>query len=288
MATIKESPSDVGGVTLTRRQFVKTGGALVVGCGLVGAGLWRDSLEAVGVRNTLDATFASSWFEIYADNTILFWTGKTDLGQSTVTTAYKQFVAEELSVPFEAITTIVMGDTDRMPDGGGMFGLLTGGGLNLRKAAAYTYQALLDLAATHLGVPKSQLSVKNGVVSGGGKSISYGHLVQGQQLRLTIPVSGTLTDIRGLTVLGDPPMKPASQYAIIGKSYPNFATESKVTAREVWATNVRLDSMLHARVVHPRTLGSTLICAGEFEKERFPNAQFVIRENLVGVLASTE
>ena len=77
-------------------------------------------------------------------------TGKVDFGQSTAHTAYRQIVAEELNVPFEAITTVVMGDTDRTPDGGFSAGFLEYGGANLRKAAAYTYQALLDLAATTL------------------------------------------------------------------------------------------------------------------------------------------
>ena len=75
-----------------------------------------------------------------------------------------------------------MGDTDRTPDGGFSAGFLHGGGQNLRKAAAYTYQALLDLAATTFGVDKSQLTVKDGVVSGGGKRMTYGELVRGQQL----------------------------------------------------------------------------------------------------------
>ena len=39
------------------------------------------------------------------------------------------------------------------------------GGQNLRKAAAYTYQAILALASTTLGVDKSQLTVKDGVFS---------------------------------------------------------------------------------------------------------------------------
>ena len=159
---------------------------------------------------------------------------------------------------------------------------------NIRKAAAYTHQALLDLASQRLGVPKSELSVKDGIVSGGGKKISYGDLVKGQQLNLTIPVSGTLTDIRGLTIEGNPPMKPVSQYTIIGKSFRNTITASKVAAHETWATDVRLPGMLHARMVHPKTLGSTLVSAGELDKTRFPNAQVVVKGNLVGVVAPTE
>jgi nicotinate dehydrogenase subunit B len=125
-----------------------------------------------------------------------------------------------------------MGDTDRTPDGSGAFDFLGSGTPNIRKAAAYTYQALLDLASQRLGVPKSELSVKDGVVSGGGKSISYGDLVKGQQLKLTIPVSGNLTSIMGLTIEGNPPMKPVSEYTIIGKSFRNSVTTSKVAARE--------------------------------------------------------
>ena len=74
---------------------------------------------------------------------ILIRTGKSDFGQSTTFTAYRQIVAEELSAPFEAITTVVMGDTDRTPDGSGAFDFLGRGTPNIRKAAAYTYQALL-------------------------------------------------------------------------------------------------------------------------------------------------
>ena len=68
---------------------------------------------------------------------------------------------------------------------------------------------------------KDKLSVKDGVVSGGGKSISYGDLVKDQRLKLTIPVKGDLTSIFGLSVDGNPPMKPVSEYTVIGKSFKN-------------------------------------------------------------------
>jgi CO/xanthine dehydrogenase Mo-binding subunit len=288
MPNANEQATNVFGATLTRRQLVKTGGALLVGFGVAGGGLWQKSAKAATSRNTLDATLPGSWIEIHPDNTILIRTGKSDFGQSTTFTAYRQIVAEELSAPFEAITTVVMGDTDRTPDGSGAFDFLGRGTPNIRKAAAYTYQALLDLASERLHVPKDQLSVKDGVVSGGGKRMSYGELVKGHQLKLTIPVMGDLTSPMGLTVTGNPPMKPVSQYTIIGKSYKNSVTASKVAAREQWATDVRLPNMLHARMVHPKTLGSTLLSAGELDKTKFPNAQVVVKGNLVGVVAPTE
>jgi CO/xanthine dehydrogenase Mo-binding subunit len=278
------SSTDVFGASLSRRGFVKAGGALVAGFGLTRAEAWQKT----GAVDALNPALAESWIEIHDDNTILIRTGKSDFGQGTIFTAYRQIVAEELSAPFEAITTVVSGDTDRTPDGGGTFDLLGGGMPNIRKAAAYVHQALLDLAAQRLGVPKGQLAVKDGVVSGGGKSVSYGDLVKGQKLNLTIPVKGDLNSMFGLTVDGDPPLKPVSQYTIIGKSFANSVTVSKVTAKETWVTDVRLPGMLHARVIHPKTLGSKLISAGTLDKTRFPNTQVIVKGNLLGVVAPTE
>jgi CO/xanthine dehydrogenase Mo-binding subunit len=289
MPTKSNSSTNVYGATLTRRQFVKAGGMLAVSISVAGAAAWKaDPVKGAVAKNSLDPALLNSWLEIHPDNTVLIRTGKSDFGQGSVYTAYRQIVAEELSMPFEAITTVVCGDTDRTPDGGGSFGFLVDGTPNLRKVAAYTYQALLDLAARQLGAEKDKLSVKDGVFSGGGKSISYGDLIKDQQLNLTIPVEGDLTSIIGLTVTGNPPMKPVSQYSVIGKSFPSSAVRLKVTGKANWATDVRLPGMLHGRTVHPKTLGSTLISAGKVDKTKYPNSQVIVKGNLVGVVAPTE
>ena len=192
---------NIHGAQLSRRGFLASGGALVVGLSLL-----PDSAGAVTPGAALNPALLSSWIEIGADNTVLIRTGKSDFGQGSVYTAYRQIVAEELDLPFEAITRTISADTDRTPDGGGTFGFLgdvNGDGMpNLRKVAAYTRQALLELAAQRLGVAKDQLSVMNGVVSGGGKHISYGELVKDQKFKLTIPVKGSQTEFMGLAVQG--------------------------------------------------------------------------------------
>ena len=288
MATMSEKTGNAFGPTLSRRQFVKAGGALVVGFKLIGPGVLKATAKPALFMNSLDPGLGSSWIEIHPDNTVLIRTGKSDFGQGSTFTAYRQIVAEELSVSFEAITTVISGDTDRTPDGSGAFDFLGQGTPNIRKAAAYTYQALLDLGSERLGVSKDKLSVKDGIVSADGKSISYGDLVKNQQLKLTIPVKGDLTSIMGLTIEGNPPMKPVSEYTVIGKSFKNSVISSKVGAKETWATDVRLPGMLHARVVHPKTLGSTLVSAGQVDKTKYPNSQVIVKGNLVGVVASTE
>jgi hypothetical protein len=46
--------------------------------------------------------------------------------------------------------------------------------------------------------------------------------------------------------------------------------------------------MLHARTIHPKTLGSTLISAGQPDKMKYPHSQVIVKGNLVGVVAPTE
>jgi CO/xanthine dehydrogenase Mo-binding subunit len=292
--TAAETSVKVYEATLSRRNFVRTGGALVVGVAFVGPsalkaqGFQAPKVTGAPFKNSLDPTQIGSWIEIHPDNTVLIRTGKSDFGQGTTFTAYRQIVADELSVPFAAITTVVAGHTDQTPDGSGAFDFLGRGTPNIRKAAAYTFQALLSLASEQLAVAKEELTAKDGVFSGGGKSASYGDLVKDQQLKLTIPVSGDLTGIIGLTIEGNPPMKPVSAYSVIGKSHPNSIITSKVSAKETWATDIRLPGMLHGRMVHPKTLGSTLVSAGSLDKAKFPKAQVIVKGNLVGVVAPTE
>jgi nicotinate dehydrogenase subunit B len=116
--------ANVFGAALSRRNFVKAGGALFVTFGALATDGAKNIAEAAPTRNSIDASLPDSWIEIHPDNTILIRTGKSDFGQSTAFTAYRQIVAEELNTTFQAITTVVMGDTDRTPDGSGAFDFL--------------------------------------------------------------------------------------------------------------------------------------------------------------------
>ena len=89
-------------------------------------------------------------------------------------------------------------------------------------------------------MPQDQLKTADGKVSGGGKVISYGDVVKHQELKLTIPVTGDLTSIFGLQISGDPPLKPASELKVVGKSYKNSIVSAKVRHEELWGTNVKL------------------------------------------------
>jgi CO/xanthine dehydrogenase Mo-binding subunit len=288
MSAVEHATTDIFGATLSRRGFVKGGGSMVVGLSLVGAGVAATSAGAATEATSVDPALPGSWIEILADNSVILRTGKVELGQGSASTAYAQITAEELNVPYSAIKTVVMGDTDRTPDGGFSAGYMGGGNPNVRKAAAYVYQALLSLASTQLGVPVSGLSVKNGVVSGGGKTLSYGQLVANQQLNLTIPTTGNLNGLFGITIAGNPPTKPPAEYQIVGQSIGMRTIPPIVAGTATFVGDVRLPGMLHARVVHPKTLGSTLVSVGKLDKTRFPKTQVVVKGNLVAVVDPAE
>jgi nicotinate dehydrogenase subunit B len=288
-----ETSSDsLGTTTVTRRGFVIMGGALFVSFVLPA----RFSAMAAESQTSPDPTLLASWLEIRDDNTIVMRTGRTETGTG-MSAYYAQVIAEELRVRPNAVS-LILGDTDKTPDGGYSAGFLSGM-INVRKVAAYTYQALLGLAATRLGVPASALTVTDGIVSGGGKSIPYGQLVQGQHLELKVPVSGEptkvnqadftgVTGLDGFSVTGDPPIKPVSQYQVIGTSYPVPGIPDKVTGKTQWSCDVTLPGMLHARMVRPATLGSTLISVGDLDKKQFPTAEVVSKGNLVAVVSPHE
>ena len=83
------------------------------------------------------------------------------MGQG-VDVAIAQIVAEELDVPFNAVT-VYMGDTATSVNQGGASGS-TGiqlGGKQMRVAAAEARRVLVDMAAERLGVPASDLTVSS-------------------------------------------------------------------------------------------------------------------------------
>ena len=62
----------------------------------------------------------------------------------------------------------------------------------------------------------------------------------------------------------------------------------KVTGKTQWSCDVTLPGMLHARMVRPATMGSTLIAVGKIDKKRFPTAEVVRKANLVAVVSPDE
>ena len=134
----------------SRRDMLKGGGALIVSCTLAPQGFAQGATAAKPVA----LTEVDSYLVIDANGAVTLYSGKVDLGTG-VTTALAQMAAEELDVPFARIT-VVQGDTTLTPEQGSTWGSLSiqVGGIQIRQASAAAKAALIDQAATRLGVKK--------------------------------------------------------------------------------------------------------------------------------------
>ena len=176
-------------------------------------------------------------------------TGIAEMGQGSASTVFAQIAAEELNVPYSAITQVVIGDTDRTPGGGIAAGFMFLGAPNIRNVAAYIYQSLLKLASTQLGVPVGEPDgLERRRSRAAARPSPTASSSPGQSLNLTIPVTGDPTSFLGLTVLGNPPTKPIADYAVVGQSIPMRTIPPIVTGTATYVGDVRLPGMLHARV----------------------------------------
>src|SRR5206468_10693479 len=101
---------------LSRRTFLKAGGALVVTAAVpavLGAPLARAAAGA-GPYPDVDPTSLATWLSVHADGTVIARSGHVELGHG-VQTGLAQIVAEELDVPFASVT-MVLGNTRETPD----------------------------------------------------------------------------------------------------------------------------------------------------------------------------
>ena len=228
---------------MQRREFLKTGGALVVSFAMPRA-------EAAW-PTTIDANQVDSWIRVAADGTVTACVGKIEAGMG-ISTAFMQIVAEELDVPM-ACVTLVMGDTAATVDQrgtGGSTGIQDGGSA-LRRAGAEARRALVALAAERLHAEPSALRVKEGVVfvsADPTRGVAYGELIGGR--RLEAKVDGTA------------PAKDPAEYTLVGKPVPRLDIPDKVAARYRYITDLRVPGMLHARVVRPPEAGARLVNVG--------------------------
>ncbi len=204
------------------------------------------SLIVVG-RNATTGN-EETFIRIGAGGEVNAYNGHVDLGTG-IRTALGQIVAEELDVSFARVV-IVLGDTSEVPDQGPTIASET---IQLkadplRKAAAQARQFLVARAAERLDLPIEALSIEDGLIRGkDNRSVSYGELIGGESIRLALDESVEV--------------KAVSRYTIVGQSVPRVDLPAKATGELVFVHDVRVEGMLHGRVVRPPYAG---VDAGPF------------------------
>jgi len=205
-------------ITTSRRDLLKNSGALVFAFSFTGPA--ADALaQGAAPAKPLSLTEVDSFLAIDPKGMVTVYSGKVDLGTG-VRTALRQIAADELDLPMGRVT-LIEGDTALTPDQGKTWGSLTLqiGGVQIRQAAAAARNALMEEAAKRLGVAKEMLTVADGVVSGGGKRVTYAQLIGGKAFAITLD-----------------PQKPVAtkdpkEFKLVGKPVPRSDIPDKATGR---------------------------------------------------------
>ncbi len=248
---------------LSRRQWLKAGGALVVAVALPAQLLTRKA-HAQATGALADPKQLDGWLAIHSDNTATVYLGKVELGQGNSTTLL-QLVAEELDMSLSQVVAAQVSSARSQNQGPTVSSSsIQNAGPPLRAAAAEARRELLRRASVSLGVPVESLRVTAGKVSIAGKadaaSVSYGSLLGDRPFELA--VSGTA------------PLKPVSEYRIVGQSVPRRDLPAKVSGQYEYVQHVHMNGMLHARVVRPR---------GQDAYGRTPRIRAVDEQSVAGI-----
>ncbi len=225
---------------------------------------------------TLDPEKVDAYLAIAPDGSATVYAGKVDLGTGA-RVAIPQIVAEELGMRPERIA-LVEGDTALTPNQGGTGGS-TGimvGGMQIRQAAATARQGLITLAAARLNQPAETLDTADGAVvpRAGGPGVGFGALVGGGRFDLAV----------------DKNVKPKNpdNYKVVGKSLPRPDLPAKLTGRHDYVQDIRVDGMLHARVIRAPAIGASLRSVDAASIAHIPGAQVVRVKDFLAVVAPRE
>jgi nicotinate dehydrogenase subunit B len=264
-----EFTDDTEASSISRRDFLKVaGGGIVI---FFTAGI-LPAQERTPPHGPVGADF-NALLLIGADGRVSCFTGKIEMGQGVIT-SLAQMLADELDVPVDRVN-MVMGDTDLCPWDMGTFGSRSTRffGPPLREAAAEARSILLAMAAEQFGLPVSRLTIRDGVVSdknNGAKQVTYAQLTQGKILEKHLSVK--------------PPLKKVSEFKVMGRSYRRTDSLQKVTGRALYAGDVRLPDMLHAKILRAPVHGAKLKWVDTAAVKNDPDLLIVEQADMIAVL----
>ncbi|MEO0963199.1 MAG: molybdopterin cofactor-binding domain-containing protein, partial [Pseudomonadota bacterium] len=230
---------------LNRRKFIIGSGAaglsigVLAGCG--GAQESDNQKSDVDVSNLPPNPEVNAWVHIAPDDTVTIRIARSEMGQGTLT-GLAQLVAEELECDWEKVVTEypTPGQNVAREQVWGSFS--TGGSQGIRSSQQYVREGgaaarmmLIEAAANEWGVPASECTAANSVIShaGSGQSVSYGK-VAAAAAELAPPLEVTLKD--------------PSEWKVIGQPLHRLDTDDKLIGKQIYGADLKLDGMLNASI----------------------------------------
>lgn len=249
-----------------------------MGVGYLTRPLWQRELAALA--NTAEAPYTGNtdtpplWFEITPDNRIILKSPKVEMGQGTFT-GLAQIAADELEVDVEQIEVVhaetASGQIDPFATGGSTS--IASLWQPMRELSATLREMLKNEAATLLGGAAGELTVEKGVVTGGGRSLTYGEIA---------------TQVNEWSIPATPPLKDPKSYKYVGRAVPRVDLLDKVTGAPIYGIDAELPDMLYGSVVRPTHIDAKFLDADISKAKGMPGVVQIVREpDFVGVVART-
>lgn len=264
---------------LTRRSLLAGAGALIVSFSLAPKLFAQGAVEPEGpaLPGALnDTPLLDSWIRIDAQGKVTVFTGKAELGQG-IKTALVQCAAEELEIEPGAIS-LISADTGATPNEGYTAGSMStpNSATAIRNAAAQVREILINQAAQRLGVDAMSLRADAGaIIAGNGERLTYGELVADNLLHVeAAPVSK---------------LKATQDFRVMGKPLQRLDIPPKVTGGAAYVQDMRLEGMLHGRVIRPPSYRARLREVDARAVREMPGVVAVVRDgSYLAVVAEQE
>lgn len=228
----------------TRRAFLKLSAGAVGGL-LIGA-----VIPHKGLANTASGAVATPFVHITPDNRVIVLSKHLDKGQGTAT-GLATLVAEELDAAAEQVE-VEFAPSNPEVYKNLLFGIQgTGGSTAMansfdqyRQAGAVVRAMIVAAAASEWGLPASEITITDGVVSGGSNSATFGAL-------------------SALAAAQEPPtdvtLKSPQDWVYIGKGFPRVELPMKTRGSVgLFGMDLQPDGGLVAVTARPPRFGATL------------------------------
>jgi isoquinoline 1-oxidoreductase subunit beta len=263
---------------ISRRSFV-------IGTAAVGGGLALGLTIPFGgrvVRAQDGSPEITAWVVIRPDDTVVIRIARSEMGQGTLT-GLAQLVAEELECDWAKVTTEypTPGESVKRQRVWGDFS--TGGSRGIRSSHEYVRKGgatartmLVQAAADTWGVPASECSAANSVITHGrsGRTTTYGK-VAAAAAKLTPPA--------------DVALKDPKDWKLIGQSVKRLDTLNKLTGAQVYGFDLKLPGMLNAAIKDCPVVGGTVKSFEAAAVRGMPGVRHVVQvgDSAVAVAADT-